>query len=62
MKQMRGNYIEIVVESYPYAVNYKGHYFYRSGSTRQELKGAALDKFLLQKKGKQWDGVPIPNV
>ena len=57
-----GNYIEIVVEPYPYAVNYKGHYFYRSGSTRQELKGAALDKFLLQKKGKQWDGVPIPNV
>ncbi|MCD4679192.1 MAG: transcriptional regulator, partial [Bacteroidales bacterium] len=28
----------------------------------QELKGAALDKFLLQKKGKKWDGVPVPNV
>lgn len=26
------------------------------------MKGAALDKFLLQKKGKRWDGVPIPNV
>jgi len=23
---------------------------------------AALDKFMLQKKGKKWDGVPIPNV
>jgi len=57
-----GNYIEINVEAYPYPVNYKGQYHYRSGSTKQELKGAALDKFMLQKKGKRWDGVPIPNI
>lgn len=57
-----GNYIEIVVEAHPYPVNYKGQYHYRSGSTKQELKGVALDKFLLQKKGKRWDGVPVPNV
>lgn len=57
-----GNFIEIIVEGYPYPVNYKGQYHYRSGSTKQELKGAALDKFLLQKKGKRWDGVPIPKV
>ncbi len=58
----KGKFIEILVEQYPYPVNYKGQYHYRSGSTKQELKGAALDKFLLQKKGKRWDGVPIPNV
>lgn len=58
----QGNFIEIIVESYPYPVNYKGQYHYRSGSTKQELKGTALDKFLLQKKGKRWDGVPIPKV
>ena len=57
-----GDYLEIVVEPYPNAVNYKGQYHYRSGSTKQELKGAALDKFLLQKKGKRWDGVPVPKV
>ena len=57
----QGNFIEIIVEQYPYPVNYKGQYHYRSGSTKQELKGAALDKFLLQKKGKRWDGVPVPN-
>jgi ATP-dependent DNA helicase RecG len=57
-----GDYIEIIVEAYPYPVNYKGQYHYRSGSTKQELKGAALDKFMLQKKGKRWDGVPVPNV
>ncbi|KAA6303279.1 MAG: hypothetical protein EZS26_000528 [Candidatus Ordinivivax streblomastigis] len=57
-----GEYIEIVVETQINPVNYKGEYHYRSGSTKQELKGAALDKFLLQKYGKKWDGVPIPNV
>jgi ATP-dependent DNA helicase RecG len=58
----QGEFIEIIVEGYPYPVNYKGQYHYRSGSTKQELKGAALDKFLLQKKGKRWDGVPVPNI
>jgi ATP-dependent DNA helicase RecG len=58
----QGKFIEILVEQHPYPVNYKGQYHYRSGSTKQELKGAALDKFLLQKKGKRWDGVPVPNV
>ncbi len=57
-----GEYLEINVEDYPYPVNYKGQYHYRSGSTKQELKGAALNKFMLQKKGKKWDGVPVPNV
>lgn len=47
---------------HPYPVSYKGQYFYRSGSTKQELKGAALDKFLLQKQGKRWDAVPVPHV
>ena len=55
-------YIEILVEPQPNPVNYKGEYHYRSGSTKQELKGAALDKFLLGKQGKRWDGVPIPNI
>ena len=56
------DYIEIVVEPYPYPISHKGRYYFRSGSTRQELKGAALDKFLLKKQGKRWDGVPVPHV
>ena len=55
-------YLEIKVESYPYPVSYKGQYHLRSGSSKQELKGAALDKFLLAKQGKKWDGVPVPFV
>jgi ATP-dependent DNA helicase RecG len=58
----KGGFIEIIVEAYPYPVNYKGQYHYRSGSTKQELKGVALDKFLLQRKGKRWDSVPVPNL
>jgi len=58
----KGDYIEIVVEPQPNPVNYKGEYHFRSGSTKQELTGTALDKFLLQKYGRKWDGVSIPNV
>jgi ATP-dependent DNA helicase RecG len=57
-----GDYLEIIVEPYPYPISYKGQYHYRSGSTKQELKGAALDRFLLQKQGRRWDGVPVPGV
>jgi ATP-dependent DNA helicase RecG len=57
-----GEYLEIVVEPQPNPVNCKGEYHYRSGSTKQELKGTALDKFLLQKYGRKWDSVTIPNV
>jgi ATP-dependent DNA helicase RecG len=55
-------FLEIEVEPYPYPVSYKGEYHFRSGSTKQELKGAALDKFLLRKQGRHWDAVPVPGV
>ena len=47
-------HLEIVVVPYPYPVSYKGEYHnhYRSGSTKKELKGAALDRFLLRKQGR----------
>ena len=61
-KKEKGEYLEIIIEPQPFAVNYKGQYFYRSGSTKQELKGVALDKFLLEKKGKTWDSVTIPKI
>lgn len=56
------DYLEMVVEPYPFPISLRGKYYYRSGSTLQELKGAALAKFLLQRQGKKWDGVPVPNV
>jgi ATP-dependent DNA helicase RecG len=41
-------YLEIDVPAYSNPINYKGQYHYRSGSTKQELKGAALNRFILQ--------------
>jgi ATP-dependent DNA helicase RecG len=56
------HYIAISVLPYSYPISFHGHFFYRSGSTMQELTGAALDEFLLRKQGKTWDGVPLPDV
>ena len=56
------SYVRIAVEPYPVPISYKGEYHYRSGSTKQVLRGAALDRFLLSKTGKCWDAVPVPQV
>jgi ATP-dependent DNA helicase RecG len=53
--------VEIRVEPYPSPISYKGEYYYRSGSTKQELKGAALEQFLLKKRGRHWDDAPEPS-
>jgi len=50
-------YIEVVIESSNIPINYKGKYYYRSGSTMQELRGPALQQFILKKMGRSWDDV-----
>ena len=50
-------YIEIIVEPQSVPINYKGQYHYRTGSTKQELKGVALQQFILKKMGRQWDDI-----
>lgn len=54
-------YIQIVVEPSNMPIAYKGQYHFRSGSTKQELKGVALQQFLMKKMGHTWDDVVIPN-
>ncbi|MCD8076295.1 MAG: putative DNA binding domain-containing protein [Lachnospiraceae bacterium] len=56
------DYIEIVVNPSSYPVNYKGEYHYRSGSTKQQLRGAALTQFIGEKTGLLWDAVPVDNI
>jgi ATP-dependent DNA helicase RecG len=58
LQQIDLEYIEIIVEPYPSPINFRGRYYIRSGSTNQELKSAALDRFLLKKQGLHWDGLP----
>jgi ATP-dependent DNA helicase RecG len=50
-------FIEIVTYSYSVPISVRGRYYFRSGSTKQELTGAALNEFLLKKSGKAWDDV-----
>lgn len=45
-----------------YTVSYHGEYHYRSGSTKQQLRGSALTEFLVGKTGHRWDAVPVDNV
>lgn len=53
-------FIEIVTPPYSVPISLRGNYYYRSGSTKQELKGNALMEFLLRKSGKTWDDVVEP--
>ena len=56
------DYIEIRVEPSSYPVNYHGEYHYRSGATKQQLKGFALTEFIRNKTGFLWDAVPVDNI
>ncbi|MCK5347096.1 MAG: ATP-binding protein [Candidatus Heimdallarchaeota archaeon] len=49
--------IEISTIPYDVPISYQGKYHYRSGSTKQELKGNALNEFLIKKAGKTWDDI-----
>ena len=58
LHEEQGRYfIEIVTHPYSVPISVRGRYYYRSGSTKQELTGAALNEFLLKKSGKTWDDV-----
>ncbi len=53
-------YVEIITHPYIVPISLRGRYYYRSGSTKQELTGASLNEFLLKKSGKTWDDVIEP--
>jgi ATP-dependent DNA helicase RecG len=54
------HYIEIIVQPYSVPISLRGRYYYRSGSVKQELTGAALNEFLLKRAGQTWDNVIEP--
>ncbi len=58
LHEEKGKYfIEINTHPYSVPISVRGRYYYRSGSTKQELTGASLNEFLLKKSGKTWDDV-----
>lgn len=52
-------YIELSVPASPMPISYHGEHHFRSGSTKQVLKGVALNEFLLKKIGKTWDDIGV---
>ena len=54
--------IEIVIEPCGMPISYRGAYYYRSGATKQELRGYALHQFLLKKMGLNWEDIPCDGV
>ncbi|MDR2821009.1 MAG: putative DNA binding domain-containing protein [Desulfovibrio sp.] len=61
-KEKNLEYIVINVNAHQNAISYRGKYYYRSGSTNQELTGYALDELILRKYGRTWDSAPVPRV
>jgi len=57
-EKVNKKYIEIIINPSSVPVSYKGNYYVRSGSTKQELKGSALHQFLIRRTGKSWDNLP----
>ena len=55
-------YLEVAVEPHPNPISYRGELHYRSGSTKQLLRGAALSRLLLERHGMTWNDVPLPGV
>ena len=55
-------YIEIVVSPSAFPISYHGEFHYRSGSTKQQLKGNALTSFIMSRTGMHWDATAVNGV
>ena len=56
------DYLEIKTEKYSFPVSYRGKFYRRCGATNQELKGAAMYRFLLRSQNLTWDKLPEPKM
>ena len=61
MQQNGKEYIAISVLQCNSPISYRGKYYYRTGSTLQELNGTALQEFILRKMNTSWDASIVPN-
>lgn len=52
------HYLEIIIPRFDVPISLRGKYYIRTGSTLQELKGPALNEFILKRTGKTWDDIP----
>lgn len=50
--------IEICIDPSNIPISYKGTFYMRSGATNQELRGLALQQFMMNKFGRNWEDMP----
>lgn len=62
LEQNNKYYIEIFVPISTVPIAYHGVYHYRSGSTKQELRGIALQNLLLRKLGRKWEDMAVEGI
>lgn len=62
LREGNRDYLRITVSPSTWPVSYRGEFHYRSGSTKQQLKGLALTEFLLKKSNVHWEDEPIDGV
>lgn len=59
LTEQNRDYISIAVKESSMPLTYRGKYYYRTGSTLQELGGLALNDFLMEKMNITWDATPV---
>jgi len=59
VKEGEKSVVLVYVSASPSAVSYRGRFYRRVGARNVELKGAKLQRLLLQKGGMTWDVVPV---
>lgn len=55
-------YITIKIDKYPVPISYHGKFYLRMGRSNHEATPSEYDRLVLERFGKTWDTMPIPNV
>lgn len=55
------DYIVIKVKGYSFPISYKGKFYLRSGSNTYEVTGIELNRLILERMGKSFDNILVPD-
>ena len=61
-KENNLEYISIKIDKYPIPISYHGKFYLRSGRSNHEATSSEYDRLLLERFGKTWDAMQVPNV